>query len=333
MSPETSDHLDDDAFESRMVWILGSPRTGSTWLLQLLIHPWKLTMDGQSGLKPPRLGRLATRGARPPAVVPVNESYLPAHLTPIGGVPESGIPASTEDLLLHSRRAGDASYFFARQYRDVWHPEVRRMAIARFRAQAERAAAEHSLDDPLVLIKEPNGSHGAELLMSLFPRSRLIFLARDGRDVVDSMLDASRRGGWLGGAGGFDPDDQEARLRFVRTHAILWANAMTAVQSAFDGHSPELRRLIRYEDLRADTFGTLKPLSDWLGLGRTDRELRAAIESCAFEAIPRRSRGAGKDRRAAQPGLWRENLSPADQRVVEEVAGAKLAALGYETRR
>jgi hypothetical protein len=281
-------------------------------------------------MKPPRLGRLARRGARPPSVVPINESYLPAHLTPIGGPAGEGVPASTSEMLLHSRRSADPSYFFARQYEETWRPEVRAMALARFRDQAERAARAHGLDDPLVLIKEPNGSHGAELLMSLFPRSRLIFLMRDGRDIVDSMLDASRRGGWLGGAGGFDRDDEEARLRFVRKHAVLWVNAMNAVGNAFDRHPPELRTVVRYEDLRRDPFGTLRPLTEWLGLDRTDRELRAAIESNSFEAIPRGSRGEGQSRRAATPGLWRESLGPADQRVLEEIAGPKLRELGYE---
>jgi hypothetical protein len=33
--------------------------------------------------------------------------------------------------------------------------------------------------------------------------------------------------------------------------------------------------------------------------------------------------------RAAQPGLWRENLSAEEQRVVQEIMGAELEALGY----
>jgi hypothetical protein len=104
---------------------------------------------------------------------------------------------------------------------------------------------------------------------------------------------------------------------------------MTAVQNAYDRHPAVLRMLVRYEDLRADTFSALKPLADWLGLERTDRELRAAIEACSFESIPGRARGVGKDRRTATPGLWRENLTPADQQAIEEVAGAKLRDLGY----
>ena len=48
-----------------------------------------------------------------------------------------------------------------------------------------------------MVIKEVNGSHGADLVMSLFPRSKMIFLVRDGRDVLDSLLDANKEGGWM----------------------------------------------------------------------------------------------------------------------------------------
>ncbi len=42
--------FDDRAFESRLVWIFGSPRTGSTWLSQLLIFPLELTTERPSGV-------------------------------------------------------------------------------------------------------------------------------------------------------------------------------------------------------------------------------------------------------------------------------------------
>src|SRR4051812_40349064 len=64
--------FDATAFESRLVWIMGAPRTGSTWLLRLLIHPWILARGTPSGLRAP----LPRRGRRLPDVVPIDESYL-----------------------------------------------------------------------------------------------------------------------------------------------------------------------------------------------------------------------------------------------------------------
>jgi hypothetical protein len=256
-------------------------------------------------------------------VVPINEPYLPPHLTPLEAPPyDPAAHYETSDFLMNRFRTGDPSYFFSDEYAEVWRPEVRRMALARFHAQVERASREHDLEDPLVLIKEPNGSHGAELLMSLFPRSRMIFLLRDGRDVVDSLLDGFRQGGWLNRERPqFVVDEYSERLNWVLRQAWLWTYRTEAVQKAYSAHPEELRR---------DTVGTLRPVTQWLGLDRSDRQLERAAAALAFEAIPEAKKGSGTARRAAQPGLWRTNMSELEQRTMQRVMGEKLRELGYE---
>ena len=59
-------------------------------------------------------------------------------------------------------------------------------------------------------------------------------------------------------------------------------------------------------------------------------ELRIATRWNDFDAIPAEAKGSGRPLRAAQPGLWRENLSSEEQRTMHEVMGAKLVELGYE---
>lgn len=67
-----------ETLEARLIWILGSPRTGSTWLLRLLIHPLR-TARTPAGVSAP-----ADAGRRDwPSVVPVNESHMFQHLMPI----------------------------------------------------------------------------------------------------------------------------------------------------------------------------------------------------------------------------------------------------------
>jgi hypothetical protein len=168
--------------------------------------------------------------------------------------------------------------------------------------------------------------------MSLLSRSLMIFQLRDGRDVIDSLLHAQSGGGWrLGGSAGFAPlQDESERLEFVRRHSRLWVNRTLAVQRAYDAHPPELRITLRYEDLRADTIGTLRRLVDWLGAQRTDEELEAAVAALAFEAYPARAKGPKKPLRAATPGLWRDNMSAREHEVMEETMGSKLVELGYE---
>ncbi len=318
--------FDAGAFESRLVWIMGAPRTGSTWLLRLLIHPWILARGTASGLRAP----LPRRGRRLPDVVPIDETYLFHHLAPLR--PLAGEPAeqpAPDAFVVNGDRRAEPGYFFSDEYEGAWHPELRRLVLARLHASSQRAAREHGLGDPLVLIKEPNGSHAAELAMSLLPRSRLIFLLRDGRDVIDSLLDARAADAWIG-AGNMDMSDPAERIAYVRRQARLWLNCTNAVQSAYEAQPEDLRWTVRYEDLRSNTLDTLRPLADWLGLGTGDNALRDAIDANQFEAIPRRLRGPGTPRRAAAPGLWRENMTASEQEAMKEIIGPKLAELGYE---
>jgi sulfotransferase family protein len=315
-----------DAFESQLAWILGSPRTGSTWILRLLIHPWILARGTMSGMRAP----LPTRRRDLPSVIPIDETYLLQHLAPLRPLPDDlAEQPPTDAFVINGERRGQPGYFFSDGYEGAWRPELRRLVLARLHAQAQRAAREHGLSDPLVLIKEPNGSHAAELLMSLLPRSRMIFVLRDGRDVIDSLLDARAGEGWIL-THTMDLSDPSQRLGYIRRQSRLWLNCVNAVEAAYAAHPDGLRRTIRYEDLLSDPLSALRPLADWLGLSRDDDALREAIEVNAFDALPRRFRGPGTPRRAATPGLWRQNMSAREQEAMLEIIGPKLAELGYE---
>ena len=311
--------------ERRLVWIMGSPRTGSTWLLRLLCHPWGV------GRTPTGIdeSRFRPRGGN---VVPVNESYLMHHIGPMKEhLPEPGA-AGGGSLLLNDLRASDPAYFFSDAYAPVWREGLRRLALDRFEAQAELAVAEHRMSGPLLLlIKEPNGSHAADLLARLLPASRLIFLLRDGRDVVDSMLDADSEGGWRTRTEGVVPlRTPEQRLAAVRRQGQLWLLRTIAVERAEAMLGPEQAIRVRYEDLLADTTSELGRLDRWLGLNRSERRIASAVRHHRFGSLRNRLRGRRKGVRAASPGLWRTNMTAAEQEALNELIGPKLLELGYE---
>jgi hypothetical protein len=58
-------------------------------------------------------------------------------------------------------------------------------------------------------------------------------------------------------------------------------------------------------------------------------QLRGLIERNDFRRLPLQARGEHEFYRAAQPGLWRENLTRDEQDAVERVLGSKLRELGY----
>jgi hypothetical protein len=291
--------------ERRLVWILGSPRSGSTWMLALL--------------------------CRDRRTIPVNEPTIGVHLA----VPLSNLitveprVANPEHMRVNEARAKLPSYFFSDRYAVAWRPKVRELILSRIGAEVADVSRERSVSDPVVAIKEPDGSQGADIIMSLLPRSRLIFLLRDGRDVIDSELDGLSEGGWMSR---LVPDyltSDRDRTAFIRARARLWLCRTHAVQRAYERHPAALRRLVRYEDLRRAPEEVLTSLVEWLDLDLDQGAIREAIRSTAFEAISPEKRGEGHFARAGTPGLWKENLSVSEQRLVEELIGSKLRELGY----
>jgi hypothetical protein len=308
----------------RLVWIFGTPRSGSTWLLELLAHPLVLEARDPLGF------RVSPEQSRPINVIPINESLLPIHLAP--PQPEDPPARRRPWVRVPAHVFGDlGAYFFSRHFEDVWRPAVRELTETRFGAHLERAAAAHRVaEDAFVVIKEPNGSHAAPLIMSLLPESRLIFLLRDGRDVVDSQLSLNGPGGLSAAWRGIAIETPEQRLQLVREESLNWVARMNATERAFRERPAELRWRLRYEDLLVDPFDCMRSMADWLGLGRDDEAITEAIEAHRFGSAAMSRTGAPATRRAAAPGLWRDNMSDDEIALAHEIMGEKLTQLGYE---
>jgi Sulfotransferase family len=311
--------FDDEELESKLVWIYGSPRTGSTWLLEMLCDPLRPNQGQPLGFAWPK----AWSG--PATALPVDEFLMSSHLAPTSG--------GTVELLgtmrfgtLNGFLGKRPSYAFSKEFAEFWRPEARRMTLVRLHGVVQRAQ-EAGLDLqprlPLLVIKEVNGSHAADLVMSLFPRSKMIFLVRDGRDVIDSLAAANSPEGFL-------RVKRETNLEWVRDQCERWAARVDVCTRAFEKHDAELRWQIRYEDLLADTVGTLGPLLEWLGLPAGEDRVRDVVRRRSFDAVPDDRKGSGRHRRSATPGKWREGLSDEVQEIAREVMGDRLARLGYD---
>ncbi len=298
--PADDDPVSLDSAEHRLAWIFGSSRSGSTWLLRMLA---------------------SLRG-----VLPIDDPHLGHHLgvwRPISlawATAEHPPDLTTLDRVKHDKD----SYFFCDRYRESWEPALRRLIVDRFDAQVADTAR---VADPLVVVKEP-GSHVADLLITLFPGSRFVFLLRDGRDVVDSWLAAYRSGSWALDEGAF-PVTATGRESLVRWQSAVWRYRTEVVQRAFHRHPPDQRVLVRYEDLVDDPGHELARICAYLQLDASAATLAAVADEHAFASVPATAKGESREIRSATPGGWRENLTPAEHDVMHEVMGPKLAELGY----
>jgi hypothetical protein len=224
---------------------------------------------------------------------------------------------------LHERLDGNTkllnnpSFILSDPHREIWLRSVKNFVL-----EGARARYSNLRDDQYLIVKEPNGSLGASLLMEAMPESRMIFLIRDSRDVIASRLDATRKGSWT--VQNRDFDTPEKINAFTEHLAEDYLRVVSQVQKAYDVHLGK-KAFVRYEDLRGDTLGTLKTMYGDLGIEVDESRLEAAVAKHSWEQIPDSDKGLGKVYRKAQPGSWREDLSPEQITIIEKITGPVLS--------
>jgi hypothetical protein len=285
--------------EDRLVWIMGSSRSGSTWLTKMLA-----SVPGASCIDDPHLGHHL--GTWRPISIAWATAAEPPQLTTLRAL----------------KREHD-DYFFSDRYREAWMPALRDLVRARFGAQL---ADQSDAPEPCLFVKEP-GSQPAQLIFEAFPKSRLVFLLRDGRDVVESWLDAYDEGSWAIDGGAFAVSG-EGRLPLIRWLSTVWVFRVEAVGAAYERLGPRARVMVRYERLLEDPAGELARICATCGIESDN--LEGVADRHRFSRISPRERGSGRPVRAASPGGWRRTTSAAEQRAMHEVMGPTLARLGYE---
>jgi hypothetical protein len=263
-----------------VVWVFGSGRTGSSWLTFMMGG-----LPDHTRWNEPLIG------------------YLFGHLYYERGWTRQ-----------------DAKHFIlGDDYEETWLDSIRSLVLngglARFPERAENG---------YLVIKEPHGSMGAPLLVKALPESRMIFLVRDPRAVAASNLDAHRQGS--------RPSQRRRAKRselfekktqaderpdaYIRSHARTYLQDIRFTKQAYEAHKGR-KVLVRYEDLRADTLGTMKRIYSTLEIPVDEAELARVIEKHAWENIPEDEKGPGKIRRKASTKGWKEDLTPNQVEIVE----------------
>lgn len=195
------------------------------------------------------------------------------------------------------------------KHKDAWLPAVRSLVLDGVASRRPHLGAGSHL-----VIKEPNGSSGAPVLMEAIPESRMILLIRDPRDAVASVLDSAGEGGWREGR-----DSYNAVIEgLAQKHARRYSQNMSFALKAYRQHSG-YKTLVRYEELLEDTLSAVRTLCLDLELPINEQTLAATIEKYSWRNISEEDKGQGKFRRKATPGSWKEDLTPQQVDIVEEI--------------
>ncbi len=118
-----------------------------------------------------------------------------------------------------------------------------------------------------------------------------------------------------------------------------WGTWTTHLQSWLAPDVPFPVHLVRYEDLRADTAGTLQPVFAAIGLHCTRAQLDAAVEQARFERLRESEAERGFREtspktitffRSGRAGGWRDELTTDQVATIEADHADAMRLLGYE---
>jgi hypothetical protein len=164
--------------------------------------------------------------------------------------------------------------------------------------------------------KSPIYTGYIDLIADIFPTAQFIHLIRDGRDVALSTVDA-----W----------DKERFYVDVYFAARSWKRRIRKAFASATRLGSDRYYELRYEQLTADPDSLLREICDFLGevyvpeMAEPHRMARKYIGPKGLHA-PVREQTTTKS-----SGRWRREMSKADQRLLQAVAGDLLDELGYET--
>ncbi|HBY69949.1 MAG TPA: hypothetical protein DEG69_20705 [Flavobacteriaceae bacterium] len=183
-----------------------------------------------------------------------------------------------------------------------------------------------------------------EQLNTFFPNSKLIYLVRDGRDVLTSgvfhwfnkqpadaeltKFERARRKQFLEGdtfKGRFFQDKE------IEQWAGEWMQPLQTIQNAKKSHDA---KIIFYEDLLTDTEATLSECLSFLGVKRTSGILKTCLEHGRFSTMSSgRKQGEAKPDAHVRKGIsgdWKNYFTYADGKLFSELTKNTLVDFGYE---
>lgn len=214
-------------------------------------------------------------------------------------------------------------YFFNQKYQQIWKPLLKKLILNRIAGQFPNINSK-------TIIKEPNGSMAADIISDIFPKSKIIVLFRDGRDVLNSNIALLSDGGFVVKKKTFEPLSGERRIISIKIHAKKWVKLMDILNRTIDSHDEKLRLVIRYEELRTSTIELLKKIFNFLEIEINEKELIKIISEYDFEKIPSSSKGIGTDKQFAKIGIWQERFNENEKEIMSQIMGEKLKELNYQ---
>jgi hypothetical protein len=186
-------------------------------------------------------------------------------------------------------------------------------------ATYDRIVATTDTRDAL-LFAEKSNLRAANLLTELYPGARELFLVRDFRDMVSSILSFNAKRG----VQGFGRSHATSDVEYVSSLGG-WAHRLLRAWE----RRRDSAHLVRYEDLVLDPQSALPGLLAYLGV-EAGAQTVAAMCRELDEELPELRAHATSDGPASSIGRWRSDLAPEIADACARSLSPALEAFGYD---
>jgi len=210
------------------------------------------------------------------------------------------------------------SYGFSQTRRDL----VRSDVTARVRRQLHQAFGALLTHRRHRLLMKITGWPRLGYLNEVFEDARFIHIMRDGRAVANSLLHVDYWRGWYGPqgwlAGLLSPEDQALWESYDRSFTALagieWRMQMRAMEAARKEVDPRLFMEIKYETFCEQPMETFRRVLEFAELPESPA-LDRAVKNAKIKSTSSR---------------WRDDLAPAQQRILDDLLRDDLRRCGYD---
>jgi len=195
-----------------------------------------------------------------------------------------------------------------------------RAAVERAAAFARELGAAQERPDVRYAAEKSGPAYLPRLLRELCADGREIFLVRDFRDVLASMLAFNAKRGYAA----FGREQVDSDEQFVRRLGGHVAALAAGWRERRDG-----ALLVRYEELVADPAATLSRVLDYLELDSSTSEVAELVDRA--QALTERTRLQHRtvQETTASTGRWQSDLPAELQELAAELFADPLQELGY----
>ncbi len=277
---------------ARPLFVIGVPRSGTTWAMLLLAQHPQVAACQQAGLFH--------------ALQPLAEWWRKGGTHGKKVVTVAG-EASGE---------GSAAGYSRKEIRDL-------LAFDDFGPLARPLVA-HVVDQIVAskpgaryfVEQTPENVELAALILAVLPEASFLHVIRDPRSVFTSLRSAASA--WQSA---FPTSPVEA--------ARAWCSLLDQGRSL--SRLGNRYREVRYEALVENGTHELQGIFEWMELPAVEADCRAAVERCQIGKLRGSGLAPDKFFRKGEVDSWREDATPSEVRCIEYIARDRMAQLGYSS--